>query len=341
MRSLLQGVGIILLAVALAAAGVVAWLFLTSPGPREPTAGWSLAHPLPSARGELATAVGHARPCPDPPCPEAERLYVIGGLAGLARPQARVAAYDAAEGLWREAPSLPAPRHHLAAVGWEGAVYAGGGTSDVTRPWTPRPELWRLPAGADHWEPLPPMPEPRWGHRMVVHEGRLYVIGGEGPTSRVLIYTPQVGWRPGAEMPVPRDHLSVVVANGRIWAIGGRAPGSLARVDLYDPASDRWEPGPDLPAPTSGAAEGVLEDVIYVLGGEEPALRGQVYDRHWMLDARAASPRWERAPPPPLPVHGADGVVFRGSMVIAGGASRHGLLSVTAWTDLVQRLTPP
>jgi hypothetical protein len=29
------------------------------------------------------------------------------------------------------------------------------------------------------------MIEPRWGHRMVAHEGRLYVVGGRGESARV------------------------------------------------------------------------------------------------------------------------------------------------------------
>jgi hypothetical protein len=206
-----------------------------------------------------------------------------------------------------------------------------------TFPWEPTKDLWRLAVGADGWQRLELMPEARWGHRMVVHDGRLYVIGGHGPSSRVLIYTPGRGWDIGAEMPVQRDHLSVVVVGGRIWAIGGRAPRSLARVDIYDPVMDRWQLGPDLPAATSAAAEGVIDGVILILGGEEPELFGRVYDRHWMLDTAAPSPNWGSAPAPPLAVHGADGAVFQGTMVIAGGASRHGVLSVSAWTNTVQR----
>jgi hypothetical protein len=183
------------------------------------------------------------------------------------------------------------------------------------------------------------MPEPRWGHRMVAHGGRLVVVGGQGPTARVLIYDPVDGWTTGAPMPAPRDHLSVVVLDDRIWAVGGRAPESLSRVDIYDPVGDRWEAGPALPAPTSGAAEGVVNGRILIYGGEEPALwGGEVFDRHWMLDPDGAPERWQPAPPPPLAVHGADGAVFQGTLLIAGGASRHGALSVIAWTDLVQRL---
>lgn len=338
---LLKGIGLGLLALLVLAGAVILLLYASAPRPRA-VDGWSLGPPLPSPRGELASAVAHRHPCSEPPCPEAELLYVVGGLAGLGRTQDAVNLYDPARGEWLDGPPLPEPRHHLAAAGLDGAVYVSGGTRGMTRPWAPTADLWRLEAGASSWQVLPAMPEPRWGHRMVAHDRRLYVVGGEGPTSRVLIHTPGGGWTTGAEMPGPRDHLSVVVAQGRIWAIGGRAPESLARVDIYDPAADSWVPGPALPAPTSGAAEGVVDGSILVSGGEEPALGGEVFDRHWVLDPAGSPGRWRAAPPPPLAIHGADGAVFQGTLVIVGGASRHGLLSVTAWTDAFQtlQLTP-
>jgi hypothetical protein len=186
------------------------------------------------------------------------------------------------------------------------------------------------------------MIEPRWGHRMVAHDGRLYVVGGRGGSGRVLIYTPGRGWSIGAEMPRRRDHLSVVVAASRIWAIGGRDPRSLARVDVYDPATDSWQPGPELPHPTSGAAEAAVDDVIFVFGGEEPdLLSGEVNDRHWKLDARAPAPRWEPAPTPPLAVHGTNAAVLRGMVAIPGGSSRHGALSAAGWSNRLQLTTLP
>lgn len=340
-RLILKVVGLLVAAVVVLAGAGAAWLYATAPTPRE-APGWTLLEPLPAARGELATATAYAEPCPTPPCPEAERLVVLGGLFGLGRVSDRVDIYDPDTGSWTAGPPLPEPRHHLAAAGLDGAVYASGGAATLGgSPWRPTADFWRLAPGADGWERLESMPEPRWGHRMVAHEGHLYVIGGHGPSARVLIHTPGEGWATGAEMPVARDHLSVVVVDGRIWAIGGRAPQSLARVDVYDPAADRWSRGPDLPAPTSGAAEGVVDGVILILGGEAPELLGRVYDRHWRLDTRAPSPEWQSLAFPPLAVHGADGAVLRGAMVIAGGAGRHGALSVTAWTTAVQRLDAP
>jgi hypothetical protein len=177
---------------------------------------------------------------------------------------------------------------------------------------------------------------------MVAHQGRLYVVGGRGGSGRVLIYTPGRGWSIGAAMPRPRDHLSVVVAASRIWAIGGRDPMSLARVDIYDPATDSWQPGPDLPHPTSGAAETTVDDVVFVFGGEESDfLSGEVVDRHWKLDARASTQRWEPAPMPPLAVHGTNAAMLRGMIAIAGGSSRHGALTVAGWSNRLQLTTLP
>jgi hypothetical protein len=331
---------------AVLAAGALGWLYASPPAPRASEA-WQLDPPLPVRRGELAMAVTHVEPCPAPPCAAAERLYVLRGLAGLFRPQIRVAVYDPNRKSWRPGPPLPEPRHHLAAAGLAGSIYVSGGT-DVAgvglghQHWPPKPNFWRLAAGSDRWEDVGAMIEPRWGHRMVAHDGRLYVIGGRGPSGRVLIYTPGGGWTTGADMPRPRDHLSLVAVDGRIWAIGGRDPRSLLRVDIYDPATDSWQSGPDLPAPTSGAAEGAIGSVIFVYGGEEPSfIDGAVSDRHWMLDTRSQNRRWEPAPPPPLAVHGTSGAVLQDKLVIAGGATWHGALSIVGWTDALQTLARP
>jgi N-acetylneuraminic acid mutarotase len=269
-------------------------------------------------------------------------LYVLGGLSGLFRPEDKVESYDASRKLWTTGPPLPAPRHHFAAARLGQDLYVSGGT-DVAgvdlghQYWPPTNTFWRLTPGADHWEVLTPMIEPRWGHRMAAHDGRLYVVGGRGPSARVLIYTPGKNWTTGAQLPRMRDHLSVVVAGGRIWAIGGRDPRSLARVDIYDPAADLWQAGPDLPHATSGAAEAVADEVLYIIGGEEPSfLDGGVNDRHWKLDTRDPKPRWEPVPAPPLAVHGTDGAVVDGVIAIAGGATRHGAFSVAGWTSALQ-----
>jgi hypothetical protein len=55
------------------------------------------------------------------------------------------------------------------------SVYVSGGAAEILGGWTPTRDFWRLEWGEEEWEALEPMPEPRLGHRMVTHEGRIYV----------------------------------------------------------------------------------------------------------------------------------------------------------------------
>ena len=80
---------LILMLAIIAGLGAGAWLITSQPQPRE-TERWSLGPSLPAPRGELATAVGYARPCPTPPCADSGRLFVLGGLSGFFNPKSQV-----------------------------------------------------------------------------------------------------------------------------------------------------------------------------------------------------------------------------------------------------------
>ncbi len=334
-RRLLRLTLVVLLGLVVGVAGYVALQVAQNPGPRD-APGWELMAELPNGRGETAGAVAGGR------------LWVIGGLAGVsAQASAEVSVYDPASDAWSTGPSLPAARHHAAAVGLDGVVYVGGGGPSVAD-WTPQASFWALDADADGgadadagaWRELAPMPEARLGHRMVAVDGLVYVVGGIGETGSVLVYDPAAdAWTTGTEMSVSRDHLAVVVVDGEIWAIGGRGGGrNHARVNIYDPTADAWREGPPLPEATSGASEGVVGSVIFLSGGEDPG--GRVIDGHWRLDVSAASPSWEPLPAPPLVVHGAPGFGVGGRFYVIGGSLRPGGQSSLAWTGATQVYEP-
>lgn len=316
------GVAVFLLVVAL---GILA-LWQSSPSP-ENAPGWSLLADLPDRRGELAGAVSGALFVED-----REEFVVVGGLTGLGRTSNAVRAYDAEADAWRARQSLPEPRHHAAATGLEdGTLLVAGGAAGA-RGWTPTSDVW-LQDG-DGWREGPAMPEGRYGHQMVTLDGVVYVIGGHGPSGRTLIFD-DGSWRTGAAMPEPRGHLGAAVVDDEIWAIGGRNGGVTARVDIYDPDADAWRSGPALPTPTSGAAVAAVDGTPVVVGGEDPQVPGGgIVEGAWFYDGRS----WQSLPRPPLAVHGAATGVVDGQLVIAGGASRHGILSVLAWTAAVQVL---
>ncbi|MBE0477169.1 MAG: hypothetical protein IBX62_08745 [Coriobacteriia bacterium] len=332
----LRPTGIVIGALIVLAALAVGWLLLTAPEPQERDE-WALGPELPRAFGELAT-VSVVRE------DGSEMLVVLSGLSGLGEVVDDVFTYEEASGAWSRGPSLPVAVHHASAAALDGAVWVSGGSETLDAgAWQGRREVWRWePDEGSTWESMPPLPEARWGHRMVEFDGRLYVVGGHGETANTFVYHPDRDeWATAAPIPEMRDHLSVVATADSIWAIGGRTSENVARVDIYDPERDVWEQGPSLPEPTSGAAEGFTDGRVYVLGGEDPRLRGGVIDEHWVLDTRDERPRWELAQSPPLTVHGADGAVFEGRIVVVGGASRQGALSVTAWERTFQIMESP
>jgi N-acetylneuraminic acid mutarotase len=309
------------LALLLIAVAAIVVLRLTNPHPRAEV-GWLRGQDMPDPRGEMASAMAGSR------------LVVAGGLYGVGRASNAVDVYDMVQRQWVIAPPLPARRHHAAAAALDDSVYVTGGAASVTDS-TPRRDMWRAQPGGT-WEALPLMPEGRAGHAMVAFGSRLYVFGGVGRTNTTLIYDPAHDWTNGAPLPAGRNHLRAVVWGKEIWVIGGRTSKLMRRVDIYDPETDHWRRGPDLPKPMSAMVVAVLDGKLHVIGGENPAfLGGRVLTEHFVLPA--GSTTWERRAPPALPVHGAGFGAYQGAvLVVAGGATRPGALSVLSWTGVTQ-----
>lgn len=326
LRALIRFVVRVLVVVVVAIALAVVILRLTNPSPRA-SIGWDAQAPMPDARGETASAV------------VGEQLVVVGGLRGVTTVSDQVSIYDIRRDRWTRGPKLSVGgRHHAAAAAVGGRLYLTGGASSATD-WTPRADLLSF-APADGWRTETDMPEGRQGHAMVSIDDRLYVVGGVGETDRTLIYdVSRARWTFGAPLPEGRDHIRAVVWDGRIWALGGRDGEPTRRVDIYDPLQDEWTSGPPLPEPMSAMAVGVLRDELFVVGGEDPSfIGGHVSNDNFMLalEAPEGEPRWQRRPEPMLAVHGAAFGTSERSLVIAGGASRNGALSIVSWTNVTQ-----
>lgn len=303
----------------------IAVLRLTNPSESEATS-WTRLADMPEQRGETAAAV------------VGSRMVVAGGLYGVGRTGEDVYVFDAVRNEWTRGRKLPAPRHHAAAAAIGSDVYLSGGAGGATN-WTPTDTLWRSRPGA-RWKPLARMPEGRQSHAMVAMGGRLYVVGGVGPTDATLVYDPRTDkWTKAAPLPTGRDHLRAVAWGGEVWAIAGRESDPTALVDIYDPKADRWRRGPELPTPMSAMAVGVLADGLHVVGGEDPDLRGgRVMHEHYLIDV--GERRWRDGDEQLLPVHGAGYGVISGRLVVAGGATRQGALSTVSWTTVTQRFRP-
>lgn len=312
------------LAVGLAVLALIALLVLktTNPMPQD-VAGWEIGPPMPQARGETASALVDGQ------------LIVIGGLRGtLGSTSNAVDVLDLESGEWRRGEPLRLGVHHAAAVAVGQTVYLSGGARSATD-WTPLGVVLRLRPD-EGWDLVTEMPEGRQGHAMVAIDDTLYIVGGVGATDDTLIY--DIGdreWTRGAPLPEGRDHLRAVVRNGHVWALGGRSGTPTGRVDVYYPKQDEWKEARPLPEPMSAMAVGVIDGDVHVVGSEDPSfIGGGVTASHYVF--RAKGTRWKELPPQPLGVHGAAYGTYEGRLLVAGGASRNGALSVISWADETQ-----
>ncbi len=197
------------------------------------TGQWKALAPMPTARGALsAVAVGN-------------KIYAIGGASipswsnqsGLLPqwPTEQSAAnevYDTLTNSWSKASPMLTARNHLGAGFINGKIYVVGGRvgshSSTQSANITANEAYDVATNV--WEPKTLLPTARSGIGVVVLNGRLHVIGGEGyvgdfgGTFRTHeAYEPSSNtWQRLAPMPTPRHGFAAAVAGSRIYVVSGR-----------------------------------------------------------------------------------------------------------------------
>jgi N-acetylneuraminic acid mutarotase len=186
---------------------------------------WVELPPLQHARAAAAAAV------------VGDKLVVVGGQnAKKIVPQTEV--FDGES--WNQAPDMPNPREHLAAVSDGTYVYAIGGrflSADKNSA-----AFDRFDPESGKWTSLVEMPTPRGSYGATFIDGRIVAVGGEEPT-QVLgaaeMYDIGTGkWTKLPPLPTPR-HAEVVAAVGStVYCIGGANrpthEGAVATIEALD-----------------------------------------------------------------------------------------------------------
>jgi len=198
---------------------------------------WRALAPLPSKRGSVvAAAVGG-------------KVYAIGGAANhpgsaesfidrtrgrpsLHRAVATNEVYDPAKNRWTARNPMPTARNHAAAGVVNGKIYVIGGrvgsvfmstgsNTDIVEEYDPT---------LDQWGGIrAPMPTPRSGGAWGVHNGRIYVAGGEGRSYQfsaafkaVEAYDAAANfWHVLPPMQVQRHGLAGAVIGNRLHLVSG------------------------------------------------------------------------------------------------------------------------
>jgi N-acetylneuraminic acid mutarotase len=171
---------------------------------------WVAGTPMPDgeARGSGITAVVDGE------------VWVLGGFReGEAVPL--VSSYEPVADAWTTRPPLAQPKDHLAGGVVDGTLVAAAGRDG---------RLSRNSATAEvfddgGWAEVARLARPRGGVVSTVHDGRLWVFGGEGNDGMfpdVEAYDPSSDtWEAAEDMPTPIHGAGAASVDGAIWIPGG------------------------------------------------------------------------------------------------------------------------
>ncbi|HLH25312.1 MAG TPA: kelch repeat-containing protein [Chloroflexota bacterium] len=293
-------------------------------GPSSAQGSWSERAPLLLPRSETAIAA------------LGDSIYVMGGYGGDRHNSDVVQVYDSRTDTWTYGPSLPMPIHHAMPAVVAGRLFLiggeVGGTGTPVDPSTFTDTVFELDPAAGAWLLRAPLPVPRSAGAVGIIDGIVYVAGGRPPHGHEFAaYDPVAdAWTTLPDLPTQRNHLAAGVIDGKLYVVGGRFGGGVgsemtATVEVYDPATQTWQAGTPLPEPRAGLTGTVVNDCLYAIGGEgnDADPRG-IFDLNEVYNPRTDS--WTRVAPPPLPIHGLNGVpVLNGDLYIAGGATKRGV----------------
>lgn len=209
-------------------------------------------------------------------------VYVTGGGAALNR-------YDYVFRLdlnnptndWTNLPAFPITRYSHSIVEHNGFLYVAGGIVTNTPEPTPTLIRFNLSNLSGTWEEatITDMPSlGREGHRSIVHNGFLYVIGGQSIDSthtdiwRLDLSNLLGAWETNTVTPLNEDtvRFGCVLLNNYLYVIGGfdiygTPIMTTMRLNLSSPLS-AWEILSDLPTDMTVKSATLIGNVIYATG---------------------------------------------------------------------------
>ncbi len=202
--------------------------------------------------------------------------------------------------------------------------------------------------GAAVWSSAAAIPRQVQELYTAVHQQKLYVAGGIGARLGVTYFTNEVStydpttdsWSEVAELPEDLHHIALVSDGNNLYGMGGFNGGYThvwrMRDAVYRLEDDRWNQVATLP---TRQAEGVVthhNNLIHVVTGQQP--KGEANSArsdhteghlHWIWDGNT----WRDLAPIPTARNSATGGWIDDQLIIAGGRTARGNLSVTEIYD--------
>ena len=255
-----------------------------------------------------------------------EEIWIFGGLTGDRGIRLHsIEVYNTETDRWRTSRlTLPQGLASFEGTAIGDRIYLFGGL-DVNTEASDFAAVLNTSTG--QWRELPPLPSPRYAHSVTLHDGLIYVIGGEGAAGvikTVDVYDPAARtWSTGAPMPQARGSHDTVSAGDVMYVLGGYLDGGPTDlVQTYDPVAGEWALAEPLPEPVSRAGAAVLDDRLWV----------SLHEFSYVLDVGGQT--WTPAPPLTVPRHGLGYIPVGGSIFGIGGCTESPLRDVRSVDEL-------
>ncbi len=209
------------------------------------------------------------------------KFYLLGG-----RRVQPVDIYDPGTGKWTMGAKPPMELHHFQPVPYQGKIYMLGAMTGKFPDETPIGHILIYDPATDQWEKGDKIPRNRrrGGAGAVLHEGKIYLVGGiqrghqGGYVNWFDVYDPETGaWEVLPDAPHARDHFAAAIVGQQLVAAGGRTTSletkqvfqlTVAPTDVYDFETGQWTVGADIPTPRAGTMAVGVDSSVVVVGGE-------------------------------------------------------------------------
>ena len=220
---------------------------------------WANMAPIPTPHSQSrAAAVGN-------------RVYVPGGFNSIqfTGPLDNMQIYDTTTDTWSQGMVLPAARSGIAAVAFNGLVYAIGGYNPVG---TGHTDVYIYNPGTNSYTTGAPMPAGQGNMPGVLLNGEIYVVGGGTAPGAQFAYNPTANtWRTIAPLPTTGGACQAgggFVQDNELWIVGCLGLPINQQVWIYNPGSNTWRPGPQYSqSHEGGSATSLFNGRGYVAGG--------------------------------------------------------------------------
>ncbi|XP_035030727.1 kelch-like protein 6 isoform X1 [Hippoglossus stenolepis] len=159
----------------------------------------------------------------------------------------------------------------FACITFRNELYISGGKE------TPN-DVWKYNGALDKWIQIEPLTTGRWRHKMAVHGGKVYALGGFDGAKRhasVEAYDPfHNRWTQVTPLAVGVSSFASASFDRWIYVIGGGPNGKLAtdKVQCWEPGTDCWELRAPIPNETKCTNAVTFKNSIYVVGGAMHAM---------------------------------------------------------------------